>query len=188
MVHPHPANNVHFDRGPWFIRTRTTTSDLTSQRPSMSADDPSRTPRAASTTQSIRCHRHVGVRSSLTGRDRCDTFVDYSQPCGVIGTCDRGGYPAPLPHRTLSFRLNAMDPSRRDRMIIARHGSAGIRPQNQNPSPVGTARSLFPIVIPCAHRVGGGLTPSVVPHHQTYGSVSGGSVNLLLGYTNRCQQ
>ncbi len=26
-----------------------------------------------------------------------------------------------------------------------------------------------------ANRVGGGITPAVLPHHRTYGSVSGGS-------------
>jgi len=31
-------------------------------------------------------------------------------------------------------------------------------------------------VMPDAHRVGGGLTAPVLPHHRTYGSVYGGSV------------
>ncbi len=28
---------------------------------------------------------------------------------------------------------------------------------------------------PICNRVGGGITPAVLPHHRTYGSVSGGS-------------
>ena len=31
------------------------------------------------------------------------------------------------------------------------------------------------------NRAGGGVTPAVLPHHRTYGSASGGSLNTLLG-------
>jgi hypothetical protein len=32
---------------------------------------------------------------------------------------------------------------------------------------------------PAYHRVGGGVTPAVLPRHRTYGSVYGGSFNTL---------
>jgi len=45
-------------------------------------------------------------------------------------------------------------------------------------SPCRARRGLSPPsqrAMPGAHRVGGGVAPAVLPHHRTYGSVSGGS-------------
>jgi hypothetical protein len=49
-------------------------------------------------------------------------------------------------------------------------------------SPCRARRGLPPpskCALPGAHRVGGGVTPAVLPHHRTCGSASGGSLNTL---------
>src|SRR5205807_6391934 len=50
------------------------------------------------------------------------------------------------------------------------------RPANSSPCRVCRRFSLpSECALPGAHRVGGGVTSAVLPHHRTYGSVYGGS-------------
>gem|GEM_PF-3233412 len=51
--------------------------------------------------------------------------------------------------------------------------------------PAKPGRSRTSTVKVRGNRVGGGVTPAVLPHHRTYGSVYGGSWSLLESQ-NRC--
>ena len=59
--------------------------------------------------------------------------------------------------------------------------SSGLSPPShpQATTASGTASVMTLRAMPGAHRVGGGVTPAVLPHHRTYGSVYGGSCDTL---------